>query len=103
MSATPESDELYFTPLHHKIAEQLGYKQTPGYASWDKVEKTAPVQVIDRLANFYASHIEAEVLRVRIDELETCRRLYTEATYVSSVLKDLNRRIADLEHKLEGK
>lgn len=42
----------HFTPLHHNIAEQLGYKQTPGYASWDKVEETAPVQVIDRLVDF---------------------------------------------------
>lgn len=42
----------YFTPLHHEIAGQLGMKQTPNYATWDVVEETAPVQVVDRIVRF---------------------------------------------------
>jgi hypothetical protein len=51
-SNTNGEDTRYFTPLHHAIAAELGYKQTPTYASWDKTERTAPVQVIDRLVHF---------------------------------------------------
>lgn len=55
MSNLSNKEPEYFTPLHHKIAAQLGFKQTPGYASWDKVEDTAPVQVINRLANLFTT------------------------------------------------
>jgi hypothetical protein len=49
----PGDDEHeYFTLFHHEVADQLGYKQTPGYASWDKVEPTAPVQVVERIVSF---------------------------------------------------
>lgn len=56
---TSEDEPEYFTPLHHAIAELLGYKQTSNYATWDKVEETAPVQVVERLVNFIHTHTPA--------------------------------------------
>lgn len=56
----------YFTPLHHEIAALMGYKQTPGYATWDKVEETAPVQVIDRFATYITSHVQTIKKQERI-------------------------------------
>jgi hypothetical protein len=71
---TPEPKEVmdvdgYFTAVHHQIAELLGYKQTPGYATWDKVEETAPVQVIDRLARWHAQQ-NAALLRELLSQSE---------------------------------
>lgn len=56
-----DSEPEYFTPLHHEVAAQLGYKQTPGYATWDKVEETAPVQVIDRIVRLVHKEREADL------------------------------------------
>lgn len=40
--------------------------------------------------------IEKQIREAVVEELETCRRLYTESNYVGPILKDLNRRIEQL-------
>lgn len=60
----------YFTPLHHEVAALLGYAQTPGYATWDKAEDTAPVQVIDRVTDFLSG-------RIALAQQEERKRIYS--------------------------
>lgn len=79
--------DQYFTPAHHQIAEQLGYKQTPGYATWDKVEETAPVQIIDRLAKWHAQQNAALLRELNSQTIHISSELYGGYFLPQSILE----------------
>jgi len=88
--STQNSEPEYFTPLHHKVAEMLGYRQTPGYATWDKVEATAPVQEVDRVV--YLINQEALALLDRLEKRadgDLCTVRYSDGSVARMRVVDL--------------
>lgn len=94
-------DHKYFTPLHHEIAGQLGMKQTPNYATWDVVEETAPVQVVDRIVRFIEERDAS-----RDQQIALVARLNTEEItlrYAIQILSDTDKEFAleNLQRQLD--